>query len=82
MKKRSLVLVVVGIVLFTFIAAPPAHAIVPAFAWVIWGIGAAVSSVAVWVDVGKQKEQHEASDQGRQGEELKPEGSDMQVHEG
>jgi predicted MFS family arabinose efflux permease len=84
MKNRSLVLVVAVVMLFTFITAPPAHAIVPAIAWVVWGIGTAVASVAVAVDVSNQKEQQaqkqrEAFDSGGQEEAVRPNGSDVQV---
>jgi hypothetical protein len=85
MKKRFLVLAVIGSMLSTFITAPPAHAIVPAFAWFVWGIGAAVSGVAVVVDVGNQEEQHgqEQHEAGnpRGQEEIKPEGSEVQAGE-
>jgi hypothetical protein len=86
-RNTSLVLLVAAIMLFTFITAPPVHAIVPAFAWVIWGIGAAVASVAVVADGSNQKEQHvqkqhEADDPGGEEEAITPSGFDVQALNG
>jgi hypothetical protein len=43
----------VAIMVFTFCTAPPAHATVPAVAWVIWGVATAATGVAVAADEAK-----------------------------
>ncbi|HVO83060.1 MAG TPA: hypothetical protein VMU60_01420 [Syntrophobacteria bacterium] len=64
MNKRVIVFVMVAIMLFTFCIAPPAHAIVPAVAWVIWGIAASATGVAVVADETRtDHEQAQAKDQ-------------------
>jgi predicted MFS family arabinose efflux permease len=53
MNKRVIIFVMVAIMVFTFCIAPPAHAIVPVVAWVIWGIATAATGVAVAADETK-----------------------------
>ncbi len=65
MNKRAITFVVVAIMLFTFGTAPPANAIVPAFAWVIWGIAAGATGVAVVADRTSDHEQAKANNQGQ-----------------
>jgi hypothetical protein len=50
MNKRAIIFVMVVIMLFTFCIAPPANAIVPAVAWVIWSIAAGATGIAVVAD--------------------------------
>jgi uncharacterized lipoprotein YajG len=70
MNKRAIVFLMVAVMLFTFCIAPPANAIVPAAAWVIWSIVAGATSVAVVAD--ETRSDHEQSQANNQGEE-KPE---------
>jgi predicted MFS family arabinose efflux permease len=64
MKKRVTVFLMVAVMLFTFCIAPPANAIVPAVAWVIWGIVAGGTGVAVVVDqTSSDHEQAQANNQ-------------------
>ena len=67
MKKRVTVFLMVAVMLFTFCIAPPANAIVPAVAWVIWGIVAAGTGVAVVVD--QTKSDHEQAQANKQPQE-------------
>jgi hypothetical protein len=64
MNKRALIFVMVAIMLVTFCVAPPAHAIVPAAAWVVWSIIAGATGVAVVADETKgDHEQAQANNQ-------------------
>jgi predicted MFS family arabinose efflux permease len=64
MKKRVTVFLMVAVMLFTFCIAPPANAIVPAVAWVIWGIVAGGTGVAVVADQTRSDhEQAQANNQ-------------------
>jgi uncharacterized lipoprotein YajG len=66
MNKRAASFVVVAITLFTFCAAPPAKAIVPVVAWVVWGIATGVAGVAVAVDETRSDQQQaKANSQGQ-----------------
>jgi hypothetical protein len=66
MNKRPLVAVMVAITLFTFCAAPPAEAIVPALAWVVWGIATGGAGIAVAVDETRSDQQQaKANSQGQ-----------------
>jgi hypothetical protein len=66
MNKRATIFVVVAITLFTFCAAPPAKAIVPAVAWVVWGIVTGGAGIAVAVDEARSDQQQaKASSQGQ-----------------
>ena len=67
MNKRAIIFVMVAIMLFTFCTAPPANAIVPALAWVIWGIAAGASGIAVLADETSDKDQAQANNQGQEG---------------
>jgi predicted MFS family arabinose efflux permease len=67
MKKRVTVFLMVAVMLFTFCTAPPAHAIVPVVAWVVWGVAVGVSSVAVMAD--KTKSAHEQAQANNQRQE-------------
>jgi predicted MFS family arabinose efflux permease len=64
MNKRAIIFVMVAIMVFTFCTAPPAHAIVPVVAWVVWGIATAATGVAVTADKTRgDHRQAQASDQ-------------------
>jgi uncharacterized lipoprotein YajG len=66
MNKRATIFVVVAIMLFTFCAAPPAEAIVPALAWAVWGIATGVAGIAVAVDETRSDQQQaKANNQGQ-----------------
>jgi hypothetical protein len=65
MNKRAISFIVVAIMLFTFGTAPPAHAIVPVVAWVIWGVVVGVSGTAVVADRTSDHEQVTANNQGQ-----------------
>ena len=60
MNNRTFIYVVAALMLFTFTTATPAQAIVPAIAWVVWGVAAGVAGTAVVVDQ-KTEEQHNAN---------------------
>jgi hypothetical protein len=64
-NKRAIVFVMVGIMVFTFCTAPPANAIVPAFAWAVWSIAAGVIGTAVVADRTSDHEQVMANNQGQ-----------------
>jgi hypothetical protein len=51
--------------LFTFGVAPPAHAIVPVVAWVVWSVVVGASSVAVVANKTSDHGQAVAKDQGQ-----------------
>ena len=88
MNKRAIIFVMVAIMLFTFCTAPPANAIVPAFAWAIWGIAAGVSGIAVVaneneVNDNNDHEQDKASNQGQEEQkEIKKTGLESQQSPG
>jgi predicted MFS family arabinose efflux permease len=64
MNKRAIIFVMVVIMLFTFCIAPPANAIVPAVAWVIWSVAAGATGIAVVVDETRSDhEQAQANNQ-------------------
>jgi hypothetical protein len=63
MSKRATIFVVVGILLFTFGVAPPAHAIVPVVAWVVWSVVVGAGSVAAVSEKKSDHGQAEAKDQ-------------------
>jgi hypothetical protein len=67
MNKRVIVFVMVASMLFTFCIAPPANAIVPAAAWVIWSIVAGATGVAAVAD--ETKGDHEQAQANNQREE-------------
>ena len=79
MNKRAIIFVVVAIMLFTLCTAPPANAIVPAFAWVVWGIAAGVTGIAVVADETSDHGQAQANNQGEEEpKELKNTASELQ----
>ena len=57
--------VMVAIMLFSVCTAPPARAIVPAVAWVVWGIATGTAAVAVVADETRDHEQAKANNQGQ-----------------
>ena len=57
MNNRTLIYVIAALMLFT--TASPAQAIVPAVAWVIWGVAAGVAGSAV-ITGQETEEQHTA----------------------
>jgi len=65
MNKRVIVFVMVAIMLFTVCTARPARAIVPAVAWVVWGIATGVTAVAVVADEESDHQQAKANTQGQ-----------------
>jgi len=83
MSKRAIIFVMVAIMLFTFCTAPPANAIVPAFAWVIWAIAAGGTGVAVVADETSDHKQAQANNQGQEEpKELSNTASEMQQSPG
>lgn len=83
MNKRALVFVMVATMLFTFSAARPANAIVPALAWAVWGIAAGVTGIAVVADQTSDHEQAQANNQGQEeAEELGNTASDVRQSPG
>ena len=61
MYKKALLLFVAAIMLFTLSSPPSAQAIVPAFGFVIVGLGAAVCGTAAVVNETKKNDQQNAS---------------------
>jgi hypothetical protein len=83
MVKRAIIFVVVATALFTFCIAPPAHAIVPALAWAVWGIATGVASIAVVADETNSHEQAKANNQGQEEQkEIKKTGLELQESPG
>jgi hypothetical protein len=66
MNTRAVVFVMVATMLFTFSAARPANAIVPALAWAVWGIATGVATVAVVADETRDHEQAKTNNQGHE----------------
>jgi len=74
MKKRVTVFLMVPVMLFTFCIAPTANAVVvPAVAWVIWGIVAGGTGVAVVAD--QTRSDHEQAQANNQRQE-EPKGTE------
>jgi uncharacterized lipoprotein YajG len=74
MKKRGTVFLMVAVMLFTFCIAPTANAVVvPAVAWVIWGIVAGGTGVAVVAD--QTRSDHEQAQANNQRQE-EPKGTE------
>lgn len=69
MNKRAVVFLVVAIMLFTFCAAPPANAIVPALAWAVWGIAVGVTGIAVVANEANDNDDHEQAKANNQAQE-------------
>jgi hypothetical protein len=65
MNKRVIVFVMVAIMLFAVCTPPPAQAIVPAVAWVVWGIATGVGAVAVVADETSKHEEAKANHPGQ-----------------
>ena len=84
MNKKAIVFVMVAIMLVTFCIAPPANAVVPAVAWVIWGIAAGSTGVAVAVDETRSDHDHGQANNQRQEEPkgIKNTASDLQQNPG
>jgi len=66
MRKRAIIVVMVATMVFSFCIAPPANAIVPVLAWVIWGIAAGATGAAVVADETGDHEQAQANNQGQE----------------
>jgi hypothetical protein len=73
MYKKAFLLVVAGIMLLTLSSPPSAQAIVPAFGFVIVGVGAAVFGTAAVVNETKKTDQQNTSVEEQKEEgEVKP----------
>ncbi|MBP1725570.1 MAG: hypothetical protein H6Q51_868 [Deltaproteobacteria bacterium] len=68
MNKKAITFVMVAILLFTVCTAPPANAIVPAAAWVVWSIVAGATGVAVVAD--ETRSNHEQATANNQGQDV------------
>ncbi|MGD8370863.1 MAG: hypothetical protein PVF76_04330 [Syntrophobacterales bacterium] len=84
MSKKSITLIVAVFMLFSFSIAPPAQAFVPAAAFIVVGIGAAVAGTAAYMNETKKEEaQQEANlQQQKQDQETEHVTFDFQVGSG
>jgi heme O synthase-like polyprenyltransferase len=66
MSKRAIIFVMVVTMVFSFCIAPPANAIVPTLAWVVWAIAAGATGAAAVADHTGDQEQAQAKNQGQE----------------
>jgi predicted ribosomally synthesized peptide with SipW-like signal peptide len=73
MSKKSMILVIAGIMLFSFSVAPSAQAFVPAAAFIVVGLGAAAAGTAAYMNETKKQEEQQESNlqQQKQDHEIK-----------